>query len=84
MEKHYFKSESSAKLNSCGYSHKERELYIEFRNGEAYCYKNVDYSIYKQLVFVDTEINNGVTGYSLGKTYNEIVKKPGYDYKKIS
>lgn len=57
---------------------KENKLIISFLHGGIYEYYDVALSVFEQFVTAENNME------SIGSLFNEIVKKQGYRYKKIS
>lgn len=68
----------SSNLRDMWYSSEREELRVEFKTGDLYAYFNVPAEVWARL---EQGIN---AGESVGKLFNELVKKAGYEYAKLA
>lgn len=68
-----FEGFESSNLKRIRYSTESKTLEARFVNGTAYEYAGVQEEVYRQFL----------TAESVGKTFNALIKKGGYPYKKV-
>ena len=71
MKRIYIKS---SVIKSFGYDEAEKILEVQIITGELYQYYNIPLQIYEEIKAAP----------SLGKYYNEVIKKAGFEFKKIN
>jgi len=67
------KSVESSNLSSVGYNEETSELFVQFKNGGIYMYKDVPANVHAELISAE----------SVGKYFNAHVKS-GFTYAKVT